>query len=238
MQIIAFVMTENDSEAFENPAFQSPQWLYVVSGLYMINLITVGIVLNGAVLIAFLRKRRNFNRNSVFPTAIILNGLCMILLCFIFPTLAEFNNGFLNIFSFEVCVVEAFGVYVFGFGSILLNMSIAIYRYVMVTKPDKSLGVSIGHLLAVVAFCEGTAVLFALFPLFGWGSYGMEAHGTSCGLAWQDRTVNSFSYIVFIGIVSYAIPLVIIAYCYLQIFKTVSQYFVFHNKLRIEFQNI
>ena len=48
-------------------------------------------------------------------------------------------------------------------------------------------------------------------PLLGWSYYSMEGALTSCSVEWADRSINVVSYNMFIFVVSYLIPLIIIA---------------------------
>lgn len=188
----------------------------------MTYLLVLGVSFNGLVLFVFFRNRRMINRHNILPLSIILNGFCMACFSFILPTIAEFSHGFLKPFTHEVCVMEGFSVYVFGLASLLLNTAIATYRYFVVLRPAGNLQIRKTFMLKVVIMCEVIALLFALCPLLGWGSYGLEAHGTSCGLAWHDQSTGNLSYIITIGIVCYVLPLTVIINSYARIVKIVS----------------
>ncbi|XP_052778441.1 rhodopsin-like [Mya arenaria] len=77
------------------------------------------------------------------------------------------------------------------------------------------------HLLVTLLGCQIVSFIIALCPLIGFGSYGLEAHGTSCGLAWEDTSAASQGYLVLITVVCFALPLAIIVVCYSLIFRTV-----------------
>jgi len=203
---------------------ESPEWLYIFSGVILTILLTIGVLFNGVILFVFMRNKNICTIQNIFLVAVVLNGFFMTLISFIFPTLAEFSGGFLNVFSFELCTMEAFVVYFFGLTILLLNTSIAIYRYLVVCRSIANTRVSHTTMIKVVLGCEGVALTFALCPLLGWGSYGLEIHGTSCGLAWNDKSVSSYSYLITIGILCYLIPVLIIIYSYWMIWKVVSVY--------------
>lgn len=185
----------------------------------MAYLLALGVFLNGVVLLVFFRNKKHMNKNNAFPLSIILNGFCMASLSFILPTIAEFSGGFLNSFSLEVCIVEAFVVYMFGLASLLLNTAIAVYRNMVVSRPTGSVTITNMFMVKMVLLCEVAAIMFALCPLLGWGSYGLEAHGTSCGLAWS---VGNLSYIITMGVVCYIVPFIVIVCSYTRIIRIVS----------------
>lgn len=213
-------MAGNNESSIPTVALESPQWIFILSGIFMSYLLILGVSFNGVVLAAFIRNKRHFNKNNAVPFAILLNGFCMASVTFILPTVAEFAGGFLNAFSMDACVVEAFAVYMFGLASMLLNVAVAIYRYIAVSR--LTLNISNKSIIKMVLSCQAVALFLALCPLLGWGSYGLEAHGTSCGLEWNDRSPSNWSYIITIGVFCYLLPLTIIVYSYANILKTVS----------------
>lgn len=61
------------------------------------------------------------------------------------------------------------------------------------------------------------ALLWALFPLLGWGRYGPEPFGLSCSLAWGEMKHEGFSFVISMFSFNLAIPTVIIFGCYFGI---------------------
>lgn len=58
------------------------------------------------------------------------------------------------------------------------------------------------------------ALLWALFPLIGWGKYGPESFGLSCTLAWRDMKEQSQSFVITIFFMNLILPAIIIMSCY------------------------
>lgn len=58
------------------------------------------------------------------------------------------------------------------------------------------------------------ALLWALFPLIGWGKYGPESFGLSCTLAWRDMKEHSQSFVITIFLMNLILPAIIIISCY------------------------
>lgn len=56
--------------------------------------------------------------------------------------------------------------------------------------------------LALLAF------FWAVMPILGWSHYKLEGLDTSCSVAWDDKSLNAFSYNVSIFVGVFVIPLV------------------------------
>lgn len=71
------------------------------------------------------------------------------------------------------------------------------------------------------------ALIWALFPVLGWGQYGPEPFGLSCSLAWGRMKHEGFSFVVSMFSFNLVMPSVIIFCCYFGIaFKL---YFTYRN---------
>ena len=68
--------------------------------------------------------------------------------------------------------------------------------------------------------CSGIwlySVIWAMFPVLGWGRYGPEPFGISCSLAWGKMKNEGFSFIVAMFSFNLAVPAVVIICCYFGI---------------------
>lgn len=79
------------------------------------------------------------------------------------------------------------------------------------------------------------ALIWALFPIVGWGRYGPEPFGLSCSLAWGQMKHEAFSFVIAIFFFNLVVPAVIILCCYFGI--AIKLYFTYkksmHNGHRI-----
>lgn len=73
------------------------------------------------------------------------------------------------------------------------------------------------------------SVIWAMFPILGWGRYGPEPFGISCSLAWGQMKHEGFSFVVAIFCFNLAVPAVVIICCYFGI--AINLYFT-HRKKR------
>lgn len=58
------------------------------------------------------------------------------------------------------------------------------------------------------------ALLWAVFPLIGWGAYGPEPFGLSCTLAWAEMKAHSPSFVICMFAMNLVIPAIVIICCY------------------------
>lgn len=69
------------------------------------------------------------------------------------------------------------------------------------------------------------SVIWAMFPVLGWGRYGPEPFGISCSLAWGQMKNEGFSFVIAMFSFNLVLPAVIIMCCYLGI--TINLYFTY-----------
>lgn len=85
------------------------------------------------------------------------------------------------------------------------------------------------------------ALLWALFPLLGWGAYGPEPFGLSCTLAWAEMKEHSPSFVLSMFTMNLAIPTIIIICCYFGIairlyisYKAIDNGNVVQNRVKLQ----
>ncbi|XP_062270884.1 teleost multiple tissue opsin 2a, partial [Scomber scombrus] len=67
------------------------------------------------------------------------------------------------------------------------------------------------------------SLLWTVPPLIGWSSYGPEGAGTSCSVAWTERTPRSHSYIICLFVFCLGLPVIVMVYCYGRLLHAVTQ---------------
>lgn len=68
-------------------------------------------------------------------------------------------------------------------------------------------------------------------PFFGWGDYVAEGFQTSCTFDYLTRTVSNQSYIAFIYLFGFVVPLVVIALSYIMILQALKKHEEKMNKM-------
>lgn len=73
------------------------------------------------------------------------------------------------------------------------------------------------------------SVMWAMFPILGWGRYGPEPFGISCSLAWGQMKDEGFSFVVAIFSLNLVLPAVVIICCYFGI--AIKLYFTYKKAM-------
>ena len=61
------------------------------------------------------------------------------------------------------------------------------------------------------------SLALALPPLVGWSNYTRESTANTCSVNWSMDSANNLSYIIFIVILGYVLPIVILFFCYFKV---------------------
>ena len=72
-----------------------------------------------------------------------------------------------------------------------------------------------------ILLCTFLSAIWTIFPLLGWSYYSAEGIKMSCGVEWQDHSLNVISYNISMFIFAFIIPLIIIAITNAKIIKIV-----------------
>jgi hypothetical protein len=210
-------------------AVSSPRWVEILSASWLCIILVAGTLLNGLVVFVFAKNKHLLTVNNIYVLDMAIHNLGLSCLATELPLTAEICGHWFYLLTKDACVFEAFLVYFVGLASMFVLVAMALSRYVAITRPFLAAKMSARHSVFVVVLCDVLALCFAVPPLFGWGSYGLEAHGTSCGLEWRDTTVSFLSYLITITVVCLAFPLVAMIYCYTMIYLSVRlNYFCFY----------
>ncbi|XP_064289255.1 rhodopsin isoform X2 [Passer domesticus] len=102
---------------------------------------------------------------------------------------------------------------------------LAIERYVVVCKPMSNFRFGENHAIMGVAFSWIMALACAAPPLFGWSRYIPEGMQCSCGIDYYTLKpeVNNESFVIYMFVVHFMIPLLIIFFCYGNLVCTVKE---------------
>ncbi|XP_050995214.1 opsin 8, group member b [Labeo rohita] len=113
------------------------------------------------------------------------------------------------------CVYYGLMGFFFGAASMMTLTIMSIVRFIVsltLQSPKEKISKRNAKILVVTTWLY--ALLWALFPLIGWGKYGPEPFGLSCTLAWREIKEQSHSFVITIFIMNLILPAVIIISCY------------------------
>ncbi|XP_018305101.1 green-sensitive opsin [Mycetomoellerius zeteki] len=125
--------------------------------------------------------------------------------------------------SHEVCLWYAWFMTTMGFASIGNLTVMAMERFLLVTCPMKTLSIRHAYILAILVWMY--ALSLSLPPFFNWGTYGPEAGNISCSVSWEihDPKTHNDTYIGFLFIVGFFLPIMIITSSYYGIIRTLRK---------------
>ncbi|XP_072347938.1 melanopsin-A isoform X3 [Scyliorhinus torazame] len=126
------------------------------------------------------------------------------------------------IFGEKVCELYAFCGALFGISSMITLVVIAADRYIVITRPLTSIGMlskkrAVSILMGVWLY----SLVWSLPPFFGWSAYVPEGLMTSCTWDYTTFTPSVRAYTMLLFCCVFFIPLGIIIYCYVFIFRAI-----------------
>ena len=80
-------------------------------------------------------------------------------------------------------------------------------------------------MLISLIICAGHALIWTVPPLVGWNRYVLEGAGLSCSVDFQSREISDRVYQIAIFTSSFFLPIVVIIYCYYNVYMTVSAHY-------------
>ncbi|XP_008694349.1 melanopsin isoform X1 [Ursus maritimus] len=122
------------------------------------------------------------------------------------------------------CEFYAFCGAVFGITSMITLTAIALDRYLVITHPLATIGVvSKRRAALVLAGVWLYALAWSLPPFFGWSAYVPEGLLTSCSWDYLSFTPSVRAYTMLLFCFVFLLPLLVIIYCYVFIFKAIRE---------------
>nr|XP_051679109.1 melanopsin isoform X1 [Oryctolagus cuniculus] len=122
------------------------------------------------------------------------------------------------------CEFYAFCGALFGISSMITLTAIALDRYLVITRPLAAVGmVSKKRAGLVLLGVWLYALAWSLPPLFGWSAYVPEGLLTSCSWDYVTFTPSVRSYTMLLFCFVFFLPLLVIVYCYIFIFRAIRE---------------
>lgn len=95
--------------------------------------------------------------------------------------------------------------------------AIAIERYVIISRAlhGQTLTQKASYIIILLIWMY--SLIQALPPLLGWNRYIVEHPGIACSLDWQTPDYHHSTFIAYIFIIGYILPVFIMSYCYIRV---------------------
>ncbi|XP_034555731.1 opsin-5-like [Notolabrus celidotus] len=116
------------------------------------------------------------------------------------------------------CIYYGLVGFFFGIASIMNLTVMAIVRFVVslnLQSPREKITWRTVKVLCMWIWLY--ALIWAMFPIMGWGRYGPEPFGLSCSLAWGQMKHEGFSFVISMFTLNLVTPSFIIICCYFGI---------------------
>ncbi|XP_060565088.1 rhodopsin, GQ-coupled-like [Ruditapes philippinarum] len=206
---------------WKNFPIVSDEWHYLI-GIIITCVGITGIIGNSLVIWMFSREKSLRTSSNMFIVNLAISDLTFsVVNGFPLFSISSFNKRW--IFGTAAC--EFYGLIggIFGLMSINTMVAIAIDRYYAIARPlhvAKFMTRKRAFLMIVTVWIWSFAS--ATPPIFGWGRYIPEGFGTSCTYDYLTRTNNNITFIFFMYIFGFAVPLGVIILCYAMIIRAVK----------------
>ncbi|XP_070844093.1 opsin 8, group member b [Chaetodon trifascialis] len=128
------------------------------------------------------------------------------------------------------CIYYGLAGFFFGVASIMNLTILAIVRFLVslnLQSPNEKISWKKVKMLCIWIWFY--ALIWALFPILGWGQYGPEPFGLSCSLAWGQMKNKGFSFVISMFSFNLVLPSIIIIFSYFGI--TINLYFTYKKSM-------
>nr|XP_054600307.1 opsin 4xa [Nothobranchius furzeri] len=197
-----------------------PDEVHYIVAFFVLVIGAVGVTGNALVMYAFSCNKKL----RTPPNFFIMNLAVSDFLMAITQSPIFFVNSLYKgwIFGETGCKIYAFCGALFGITSMINLLAISIDRYIVITKPLRSIGwTSVRRTCLIIVLVWLYSLAWSLAPLLGWSSYIPEGLMTSCTWDYVTSTPANKSYTLMLCCFVFFIPLGIISYCYLCMFLAI-----------------
>ncbi|KAJ8409284.1 hypothetical protein AAFF_G00234820 [Aldrovandia affinis] len=200
---------------FEEPQYYlAPIWAYSAVSAYMCFLIAVGFPINFLTLYVTIEHKKLRT-----PLNYILLNLAVANLFMVFggftTTVYTAMHGYF-VFGVTGCNLEGYFATLGGEIGLWSLVVLAFERWMVVCKPVSNFRFGENHAIIGLAFTWVMANSCAFPPLVGWSRYIPDGLQVSCGVDYYTLKpeVNNESFVIYMFIVHFIIPFIIIMFCY------------------------
>ncbi|XP_045177964.2 visual pigment-like receptor peropsin [Mercenaria mercenaria] len=198
-----------------------PDATRIVLAILFFCIAVVGLAANSAIIHTFRKSSTLQTPSNVLIVGCVMCDITMILIGYPFVIASNFHGNWL--FGAAWCQGYGFVVTLLGVSSICILTAVAIDRYFVITESPFAKKITTFKAAMTILSCLGYGLLWATFPLVGWGRFVVEPGGMSCGPDWANHASSPQSYAIAILVLVLLLPVTIIVFCYLRIFVTVQK---------------
>ncbi|XP_076030478.1 rhodopsin-like [Oratosquilla oratoria] len=209
-----------DSHWYQFPPM-NPLW-YGLLGFAIFVLGAMSVIGNGVVIWVFMNTKSLRSPANTLVVNLALSDFLMMLTMFP-PMVINCFQGTWVLGAF-FCEIYAFAGSLFGCISIWTMVWITLDRYNVIVKGVSAEPLNRKGAMLRILFTWTMALVWCLFPFFGWNRYVPEGNMTACGTDYLTEDTFSHSYLYVYSVWVYFIPLLVIVYSYTFIIKAVAEH--------------
>ncbi|CAF3333282.1 unnamed protein product [Rotaria sp. Silwood2] len=169
-----------------------------IVGIFLCIAAVIGTVFNGALFCSFVRYKTLRSPPNIF--VMFITGIGLFASCTIFPLTGTSSIYCQWLYQRLGCQLSAIIAYFYGCSSAYLLCAASLSRLYIIVRPFQAKNVTV----LLISF------IWTMLPVMGWNEYTMEGTRTSCCINWYDRRTSYITFIGFLFIVVYCIPLLIL----------------------------
>lgn len=191
-------------------------------GVVFLLLMLLGFLFNGVIFLTYYKTSRLQTPTNLMIVGGVICDLVMLALGFPFVIASAFYGKWT--FGDAWCKGYGFVTTLVGVTNICILTAIALDRFFIIL--EKSFASRITNFKAgmTILSCSGYGLLWATFPLAGWGRYVVEECKISCGPDWSSSDSLPRTYNISIFVLVFVVPVAIITYCYSYIIQKVRNH--------------
>ncbi|KAM4712631.1 opsin 8, group member b [Anableps anableps] len=190
--------------------------LDIGTGCYLLVVTVLSIVGNLLVLIMAFRRSSRMKPPELLSVNLAVTDLGAAITMYPLAVASAWSHHWLG--GDVSCIYYGLAGFFFGIASIMNLTILAIVRFVVslnLHSPKEKISWKKVKILCMWTWLY--ALIWALFPILGWGRYGPEPFGLSCSLAWGQMKHEGFSFVISLFSMNLLMPSVIIIFCYFGI---------------------
>ncbi|XP_069014692.1 opsin 8, group member b [Embiotoca jacksoni] len=190
--------------------------LDIGTGCYLLVVAVLSIVGNLLVLIMAFKRSSKMNPPELLSVNLAVTDLAAAVTMYPLAVASAWSHRWLG--GDAACIYYGLVGFFFGVASIMNLTVLAIVRFIVslnLQSPKEKISWKMVKMLCLWIWLY--ALIWALFPILGWGRYGLEPFGLSCSLAWGQMKHEGYSFVISVFSFNLVMPTVIIICCYFSI---------------------
>ena len=193
---------------------------YTVAVLMSLTGLT-GTFFNGVAIVIFVKNKHLRTPTNSFVMALCVCDFFMCVIGVPIPTVYAWRRTAIE--SHAICIVDGFAVFFLALSSMYIHAAISVDRYVVNVRPLASFLVTQRVASLAIGVCFLVGLFWTVMPLLGWNRYTREGIGVACSISWQSGDdASKASYIFAVFVFCLILPLVVMVFCYGNIYRTVG----------------